>query len=381
VRGLPLAAHEETLKDCSFCPKMCRAACPVAEAEASEAATPTWKGALALAWHQGRLPLAGAVAEAAYKCTDCGLAEEHCLHDHRPWEAYAAVRAAAFASGQAPERARTFAARVKRLGNPYAADLPDRLRACAPDAAFLPDGARTERVLFPGCTAVRHAPGTIADARLVIERSERSPVSVASSGAGCCGAPLLAMGDVEGARVLASRLAKALAGAGEVLTLDPGCAHAMSTLWPQAGIRPRINARTVIERLGERLDAVRAAVRAPVDAGPIAYHDPCALARHRGVVSAPRALIEAATGRAPLEAATCREKAQCSGAGGPYAKLHKEGAARIRDRRQAELAETGATRIVTACPSAARTLGKGRGAAGLEEPPFDVITLLARAMR
>jgi Fe-S oxidoreductase len=359
---------------------MCRYACPVAEAEASEAATPTWKGAQLRRRLENGAPLAGPVAEAAYACSDCGLAHEHCLHGHRPFDAYRAVRIEAYAAGVAPERARSFAARVRRLGNPFEEGLERRLARAAPAGALLAEGARAERVLFPGCTAMRHAPATIAEALLVVERVERAPVPVAASGAGCCGLPLLAVGDLEGFRGMASRLARALEGAGEVLALDPGCAHAMDALYPAAGVTPRVRARTLVERLGERLDAVRAAVVRPLEgeeAARLAYHDPCWLGRHRGVFEPPRALVAAASGRPPLEAPTCRERAWCSGAGLPYAKLRPAGAARIRERRLEEFREAGAARIVTACPSAARMLGKGLPA---ESAPLDVVSLLARAM-
>ena len=97
MRVLPLGPHESDLDKCRFCPKMCRFACPVAEAEASEAATPTWKGALIRLFLEGRVPLGGAVAEAAYRCTDCLLQRTYCLHKVEAPEAYRAVRSAAIA--------------------------------------------------------------------------------------------------------------------------------------------------------------------------------------------------------------------------------------------------------------------------------------------
>ncbi|HVY60154.1 MAG TPA: (Fe-S)-binding protein, partial [Planctomycetota bacterium] len=202
MRPLPVTAdHERTVGDCRYCPKMCRVACPVAEAEASEAATPTWKGTLAHAWMRGETPLAGPVAEAAYRCTDCLLSRTYCLHEHEVPEPYQVVRSAAMAEGVAPLLARTYAERVRRLGNPFEADLSRRLEAIAApgearEAALLADGARADAVLFPGCAAVRHDLDLVRDARAVTERVERAPLRCAASGAGCCGYPLWSAGDV-----------------------------------------------------------------------------------------------------------------------------------------------------------------------------------------
>jgi Fe-S oxidoreductase len=387
VSALPLAPHEALLADCQFCPKLCRFGCPVAEAEASEAATPTWKGTLLRLHVQGRLPLAGAVAEAAYKCTDCLLQETHCLHGHAVPEAYVAARAAAVAAGVAPEEARSYVERVGRLGSPFepAEALRERLAAAVPPGTpLVPDGAAAPEALFPGCAAVARAPDVLRDALAVLSRVEEIAAArpgarfpCLAAGAGCCGYPLFAAGDLAGFRRLAGRLAPALAGAGAIVSPDPGCVHTLNVLWKDhAGIDLGGRAVTVVERLHGRLDAVRAAIRAPLRAS-VAYHDPCFLGRRRGVYEAPRALIAAAAGgAAPRELATSRERAWCSGAGAIYAKIWPEAAAKIRERRLAEHAETGAARLATACPSCVRTFRKSL-------PPakaVDVVTLLAEAM-
>ncbi len=372
-----MKAPARAVADCAFCPKMCRFACPVAEAEASEAATPAWKGTLAHHFCGGRLPIPGPVAEAAYKCTDCLLSKTYCLHEHEVPESYAAVRAAAFRAGAAPARVASYDERVRGLGNPFAADLPAALARLVPPAELLRDGARSDVVLFPGFAATRHAPDATRDARAVVARVERAPLLCAASGAGCCGYPLHAAGDLEGFRAVARRTAAALAGAREVVSLDPGCVHTMNVLWPAADVQFRGRARTLVERLAERLDAVRAAVRAPLPAAEtVAYHDPCFLGRYRGVYDAPRALLGAALGRPPAELSWSRERAWCSGAGAVYGKVDPASAARIADRRLAEHAESGARRLATACPSAQRMFAKARAPAAV----VDVVTVLAEAL-
>ncbi len=385
ARILPLAPYERTIGDCAFCPKMCRFACPVAEAEASEAATPAWKGALIRLWAEGRLPLAGAVAEAAYKCTDCLLQRTFCAHGHETPAAYAAVRARAVAEGAAPERARTFVERVRRLGNPFEAALDRKLAgALPPGTPLLEAGARADLVFFPGCAAVARAPDAARDAAAVLARVEslararpEGRVPCSAAGAGCCGLPLFAAGDLEGFRAFAERLAPALSRAREIAVLDPGCAYAIDVLWREhAGIELPARVVTLAERLAARLDHVRAAIVRPAR-GAFAYHDPCFLGRRRGVYEAPRALLALALGgRPPVELPSAREAAWCSGAGGPYAKLWPDRAARIRARRIAEFRETGAASLATACPSCVRAFRKDL----LPGAVKDIASVLAEAM-
>jgi Fe-S oxidoreductase len=291
------------------------------------------------------------------------------------------VREAAFRAGVAPEAARSWAARIARLGNPHAADLPERLAALVPAGRLAPDGSAGP-VLFPGCTTVRHAPRAVADALALLDRSAlpgEAPVRVAARGAGCCGLPLLLAGDAAGFRDLATRVHGALRGAGRVISLDPGCVHAFETLYAGIGLQDLAGkARTLVESLfeRERLARLETAVvrRLPT---PPAYHDPCYLGRYRGVYDAPRALLAAATeGRAPpLELTTSREHAFCAGTGGIYGKVFPHGARRVLARRLGEVEGRG--RLATACPSCVRGLEKNVDA---RIAPVDVTTVLAWAV-
>ena len=74
-----MSAH---LSRCTLCPRLCRAACPVAVGSAREASVPTQIAGVLLDAAEGRVSRELA-AEAATLCTDCGACEEHC-HLHQP---------------------------------------------------------------------------------------------------------------------------------------------------------------------------------------------------------------------------------------------------------------------------------------------------------
>jgi Fe-S oxidoreductase len=369
---------------CAFCPKLCRHVCPVATAEGSEAATPTWKGVLLQDHAEGRRPLAGAVADAVYRCTDCGHQREACLHGVDGPRLYGPVREAAMREGVAPARVRSFAERCRSLGNPFASDLDARLAGIVqrgadggePCAPLLPAGAAAELALVPGCAAVARWPEAVRAAVFVLSRVHGGPVPVSAAGAGCCGMPLRSAGDVEGYRTQAGPLLEALAGVDTVIALDPGCVRALSEFAREAGLGPAPRVVHVTEHLAEHLDRVRAAVRRPLG-DEVAYHDPCHLGRHGGVFDAPRALLAVACGgRPPTELVEHGARASCSGAGGVYRKVWPAYARRIAWRRLTQHAATGAELLATACPSAARHLGRERPRGRV----VTVVELLARAM-
>ncbi len=82
------------------------------------------------------------------------------------------------------------------------------------------------------------------------------------------------------------------------------------------------------------------------------YHDPCYLARGRGVTAAPREILEAC-GVSLTEAAHHGRNTQCCGAGGAQlfiADDRSEKSKRVNELRFAQLAETKASTIAVACP-------------------------------
>src|SRR5215472_15353459 len=81
-RRLPtLEARREALETCVFCPKLCRSACPVSNAEPRETITPWGKMSMAHFAAHGDVPLDHSHAAPAWACTGCYACREAC--DHR----------------------------------------------------------------------------------------------------------------------------------------------------------------------------------------------------------------------------------------------------------------------------------------------------------
>jgi glycolate oxidase iron-sulfur subunit len=182
--------------------------------------------------------------------------------------------------------------------------------------------------------------------------------------AGCCGALAAHAGLVDLARRQAREVVRAVPGEQEVVVDSAGCGAFMKDygrLLDEPGRVFASRVRDVHEWLaGRTLPSGTPVTRR------IAVQDPCHL-RH-----VQRAHQEVRQVLAPfaLELAELDDDGLCCGAGGSYAAWHPDMAARIRDRKLAAIAATGAEVVVSANPGCAMHLT----AAGLEvRHPVEVI--------
>lgn len=353
---------------CTYCPKLCRPACPVSTVTARETLTP-WGKMRALdelrRGAYGHDDAASRVA-ASYGCTGCMGCREMCLLDNPVADTLRDGRAEGFAQGMSPPAAHRFAegfaARSQRLAA-RAAALPDL------DTLPPADGS----VAFvPGCTAVATDPGSVAAATRVAHALVDGGCALVADV--CCGAPLLDAGDRAGFVRQAHRFMERLGAASHVVLGDAGCAYALRVLYPQHGLHaPRWRRVEHITELAARtLDALPRRH----DLGPVRVHDSCRLGRGLGVYDAPRAALKAITGADPAEMPASRERAVCSGGGGILPVTMPDVARDIAREAAHELDESarGMT-VVTGCASSRARLRE----AGLQADDF--VSFFARAAR
>lgn len=332
---------------CAFCPKMCRFACPVSEAEGRETVTPWAKMSLVHLAQQGDASLDDPdVQEALEACTGCGACVEQCAHGNPVAETLFVARGVA--QGERAERHRR---NFERTGDVKGRDLRPALER-------LPRDAKAKVAYYPGCTRLTEAPEKADRDLEALGIATGRSVSACELPPGklCCGYPLYADGQLDLLRAHLRHLEEVVKGHELVVTPDPGCAYTLSVVrrgllgessqerWPE--VLP------LVEVLGQRAERFRGRSEGLVHR----YHDPCYLGRRGRTFSAPRALLEAATGQAPLEFAMHHDEADCSGAGGLYPTSNPEGAREAAQRRlEADgNAHVPVAAVVTACPSAAR---------------------------
>jgi glycolate oxidase iron-sulfur subunit len=188
----------------------------------------------------------------------------------------------------------------------------------------------------------------------------------------CCGALLLHAGLENQARALARATMAACEGFDYVVTNAAGCGSALKDyghLLEDARARAfTTRVRDVHELLAEHEPR---APRGPVPL-KVAYHDACHLAHAQQIRTQPRALLR---GIPELELLEPAEWEVCCGSAGIYNLTHAEAAARLGQRKAANLRATGAQAIAAANPGCALQIR-----AYLDLPVLHPMSLLDRSI-
>lgn len=359
-RQLPLLDPErDKLELCVYCPKLCRAACPVSNAEPRETLIPWGKMSTAYFVARGDLPLTDDAAATAWACTACHGCSKRCDHANPVAETLGRAREAFFARGHAPREAvraaRGFASHVARTRK-----ATERLSASRHTS---PSG----KPLLVGCAYARALPEVAADIVRVAAFVSGGPVRLIR---GCCGVPLLHAGDRPGFERAARALLDEVGESPELLVADPGCGAALVRDYPRVGQEPRPRVTMLVKAARTKL----AALRPVADAPPLRYHESCQLGRGLGLHDEPRALLARLTGRPPEELEDHALHGGCSGAGGLLPTTMPDVARAIAQARADEHRAAGGGTLVTGC--AKSLLSLRRTGATVE----DLHTWLARGL-
>ena len=323
------------LEYCTYCPKMCRHACPVSTTSGHETVIPQAKMATLNLARKGVVPWTAEATEPIWACTGCRQCTEYCAHGVEPGPTLFAGRAEATKRGAGhpaleryPER---FRAREERLRK--------RARAALPEGRFAEEA---QVALWPGCDAVDKGDGDVRATLALLDRLGEGHVRIAWTDNLCGGYPLLAAGHPDVFRWHAGRVAGELARYRKVVMSCSACVHALRVLYPAEGVRVAPEVLHVSEYLAPLAERVP---RKP--AGPVYYHDPCYLARWVGVMEPPRQLL--ARVAEVREFAWARRDTECCGGAGVLPKTMPDVADGMARRRLREVADAGGGVVATSC--------------------------------
>jgi heterodisulfide reductase subunit D len=209
---------------------------------------------------------------------------------------------------------------------------------------------KASALYYPGCTAA-YLPNmqkvAVATARVL----EAGGIDFGIMGREeiCCGSTAMRVGmrDVFLAQA-AKNIEKINAlGVDRVITACSGCFGIMKHEYPKVADFD-VEVLHISEVLASLVESGKL-VPGPVKR-TVTYHDPCHLARHGGVIEAPRQVLESIPGLNLVEMSRIGKNARCCGGGGGLRTGHTETAVEIASKRQAEAMETGADALVTCCP-------------------------------
>ncbi|MEW6545724.1 MAG: (Fe-S)-binding protein [Bacillota bacterium] len=234
--------------------------------------------------------------------------------------------------------------------------------------------ARGKVHYFAGCMMKTLYPHV---SRATISLLEAAGYQVEVPPARCCGLPLLAHGQLEEARRLASQNVAIFRDAEMVVTDCASCGASLKDYGWLLGSDPvwRVQAGEFagkVRDVSEFLLGVRTGEAAPA-AGRgcqvdgrwsqlrVTYHDPCHLVRGQKIKAPPRELVRA-TGVQFVEMAGADT---CCGGGGSFHLVHRDVSQRILERKIRAAEETGAQLLLTACPGCLMQLQYGVHRAGI----------------
>ena len=286
--------HRAVVETCVFCPKLCRWACPVADAEGRETVTPWGLMTLVDDVARGRARLDAATAEVWAHCTGCRRCEQVCKHDNEMPAALMAARAEAVAAGVAPAGWTVWAEAVA-AGSPSLEALP-----AGGETVVL--AGRADEARVAASLALLRAAGWAGIARPVVGGRGGQVHTVRD-----CGHRWVAAGRPESMQAAMHAVRGALAGAKAVICLDAEDAEALRFAEPGTEPAPRV--LHLVEAVAGRLTLRR------VVAGDVLYLDACRLGRGLGLVDAPRALLRMVVAGTVHDAVASGEAGSCCGAG------------------------------------------------------------------
>jgi Fe-S oxidoreductase len=358
LKRLPqLEPRKATFERCVFCPKLCRSACPVSNADPRETVTPWGKMSMSYFVANESVASAETFAAPAWACTGCFGCRESCDHKNDVAGTLFDSRSAFVTEGVAPASAR----RVLDRFTATSAVLGKNARELSVLAEVSSDASTAVLV---GCAYAKQAPDVARSAVRSVAKLTGTSVSVVEV---CCGAPLLHAGDQQRFRQQGEIFAQAVKNKERVIAIDAGCASTLR-LYHSHG-----RTEHFVELAARELGAIGRSTKA-VGPGPIRWHDPCQLGRGLGLYEAPRAVLARALGRAPDEFERRREDARCSGAGGLLPITMPEVSKGIAKQRIDDHERSGGGTIVTGCASSKRRFEK-EGARTV-----DLVTIVADAL-
>lgn len=332
-----MKSHQSAYATCTFCPKLCRFACPVAEAECRETVTP-W-GLMTRADDVLRgASIDAATAEIWQHCTGCGRCTQICKHDTPVAEALYAARA------QAAEE-----------GHTALFEWADAPRPACPAFEALPEGGPI--VLLPG-----FAPTDQVEAALAVLAAVDVTVGRPVDWVFTAGTRWRAAGAPQRASAALGAAQSALTSAEIVICLDADDVQALGS--------PAVDLLDyVFDRMGDRLSASTGIID-----GDALYLDACRSGRGLGQYDLPRAIARKLVGGTLEEATLNREEGGCCGAGAGYAFTQP---GRAADVAREFAADVPAVPVIIAQAGCAAHLK----AALAPRPVYAVAELIARAMQ
>jgi Fe-S oxidoreductase len=319
----------------------------------------TENGKLFQKGEEPKLPLIGEGGEGSvsedslWSCTTCGACMEVCpvFIEHMP-KIVKMRRHLVEMEAKFPEELLNFFENIEQRNNPWGIAPTERAKWAANIDVKEFNASETEYLLYVGCAGAFDS------------RNKQVAVSVAAilNNAGvswgilgkdekCCGDSLRRLGNEFIFEKMANENVALFKEKGikKVVTLCPHCFSTLKNDYRQYGLNLHVIHHS--EFIEELINSGKLDVKKPIsNLGKIVFHDSCYLGRHNDIYEAPRNVLRATTGSAPVEMERNRNNAFCCGAGGGRMWMEEHLGTRINLTRVKEALSQSPDTICVSCP-------------------------------
>lgn len=296
----------------------------------------------------------GSISEdAIWSCTTCGACLNVCpvMIEQMP-KIVKMRRHLVQMESKFPEELLNFFENMESRSNPWGIAPSERTKWSATMEVKSFEKGKTDYLLYVGCAGAfdsRQKHVTVALATIL----DSAGVSWGILGKEeiCCGDSLRRLGNEFVFDLMAKQNVQLFQEKGitKIITQCPHCFSTLKNDYRQYGIELEVMHHSeLIDQLLKQ-GKVRL-TRQVADLGKIVYHDSCYLGRHNDVYEAPRSIIAAATGSAPVELERRRDASFCCGAGGGRMWMEEHQGSRINLNRVAEALEMKPDTLCVSCP-------------------------------
>lgn len=363
----PVDRADDALSMCTFCPSLCRHACPVARVEASDTVTPWGMMSLANHYKQGRVEGSAEVHATLSVCVGCSSCTAACHHEVDVASALVEVKRSLAAAGHAPS-VEVFLAPDHPLDHPFFEGLKARARY----------EERPLISLVPGFDVIAHSPGLVHALFSLCERLDVDALACGELARIDPGYDAWHAGHFAAFVDQARRFHTATAGARDIIVFSPETLHLLRDIYPRFGLTIAAEIFHVAEFLLPLLSGAFVH-RLPEE---VTWFPSCHAARHLDLRDIPRQVVRRALEHPVVELPSLSGALGCCGGSGACG--DKRLADSLGDEVMATLAALDVTHLATfssECFVSLAHAAERRHAAGLKTPTIEHgLSILARAV-
>jgi Fe-S oxidoreductase len=328
----------------------------------------------------------GSIAEdALWSCTTCYSCMEVCpvYIEHVPKIIEMRRHLVQIESKFPPELLNLFE-NMEQRSNPWGIAPSDRAKWAA-DLNVKPfEAGKTEYLFYVGCFGsfdARAKQVTVAITKIL----DAAGVTwgILGKDEKCCGDSLRRLGNEYVFDRMARENIKQYQDKGvtKIITECPHCFTVLKNEYPQYGAKFEVIHHT--ELINQLINEGKLKLNGSVDVGKMVIHDSCYLGRHNGIYEAPRAVVKAATGKAPEEMERNHKRGFCCGAGGGRMWLEESLGSRINIERTEEALKNDPKTVCVACPYCMTMFADGLKDKGVDNKVqvLDVAEIVAKGLQ